>query len=138
MLVRWQVVLPCVIWRTLRVSGWGSDTANWLSSVRSLEGLVTAVDDVVIRNQFRDKRFLISHGTNQLFPRIDAVGDVVILGNVDGIVFSLSHFLEGPGLFAANVLIPGPVALGKKPVGKNLIIAVDWSPELHHDIEDTS
>jgi hypothetical protein len=99
---------------------------------------VTAVDDVVIRNQFRDERLFIPHGTDEFFPGVDAVSDVVILGDIYGIVFSLSHFFEGPDLFAADVLIPGPIALGKEAVGKDLIIAIMRSPELHHDIEYAS
>jgi len=81
-----------------------------------LKSLVTTVNNVVIRDQFRNKRLLVSHGTNQLFPGIDAVSDVVFLCDVDGIVFSLSHFLQSPGLFTARVGIPGPVALCQEAI----------------------
>lgn len=132
------MMLPGVIRSTLGVTGWSADTTDRRTTVGSLESLMAAVNDVVVRDQFRDDGGLISHGTNQHLPRINAMRDVVLLGHVDGIVFSLSHLLEGPDLVGRGVGVPGPVAFGQETIREGAIVAGGGGPKLHHNIKHTS
>src|SRR4051812_21245703 len=93
---------------------------------------------MVIRDELGNEWCLSSHGTNQSFPGIDAVSDMVILCNIHGIVLSLSHLFESENVLGTRIGIPSPVANFEEALREGGIEAVFWGPELHHDIEDTA
>lgn len=82
-----------------------------------LKGLMTAVNDVVVRDKFRYERFLISHGTDQLLPGVNAVRDVVVLRDIDRIMLAFSHVLQRINAGGRRIGVPGPVANFEETIG---------------------
>jgi len=58
------------------------------------KSLVSAVNDMVVGYELCDQGILISHRTDQLLPRLNAMRDMIALRHVDRVVLALPHFFQ--------------------------------------------